>query len=846
MATIGSLIIEIAGDNSKLRRSFEDSSKLSQRFQQDILTARREFASSAVRLREDLFSGALSPREFQQQGVIAAREYNSALLSTIQQLRNAGQLTERLHASLVRELRETGMEGGRALVQGLEQSTAVAPRNLERRFQSTVVAVAFAMEAMAEGTEGGVKRALRSISLLAFAFGPQAGGIVLAITVATQAMVEFFTKTEKAAEETMRKFREGLAEMARSGPGGLIPAAKLQQQLFSGDPFAELEGKRKDETKQQFEARRLGIEGITRALREQQQIIDVARSKPSDPGAALAGGTEALRNARERAAELRAELKTLTDEQARLGPVLAKAMKDEANAAQNKLDVAALRKQEHLDVVQQLENELSQIEQTRASLAGLHESIVATNQPLANVYRDANKLLLEHNRLLVAQGLLYDKVSLRLEEISAKALGALTAAQAIAPLLLTPGGQSAGILAGSGLHVGADNQVHDRTRVEIGEALFNQPPITVRPQAAALPPGKTEQELLFQLALTEAGEALRAFGAGLRNMIGAGAMAAFKSIIGQLNPFAAVISAINQAAAPVAPIMEAIGRVVADDLAPVFKAFVPVLEQLVPVIDAVLRVFAPIVAALAPLLAAIVPIIKALFPILKAGAIVATYLFQAFAIGASIFLRAVGNVVIGFGTIIKALATAIDKLPFVSAKGAIDAAQGIIDFGRALLTSSDDFKQSAEDMAKARDEIRNITFDETAGAVAALGEAATETADALKNVPEWWKSAAAIWEATHPRDDVPGITPPGGGATLDPTGLGGKMSLPVSLGGPGSGAITDAHAIVAGASVSVNIGNVTLAEPVTDARALMRGMIREAQRISQATFGTTARWAEVM
>jgi hypothetical protein len=309
-----------------------------------------------------------------------------------------------------------------------------------------------------------------------------------------------------------------------------------------------------------------------------------------------------------------------------------------------------------------------------------------------------------------------------------------------------------------------------------------------------------------------------------------GIEAALRSISGQLNPLQSVIGGISRAAAPLNTSLTKLGNIVANTLTPVFEAFAPVIEALLPVFDALLRVLSPILQALAPLFRAFIPILTPLFWVFKQVAIIATYLWQALAIGAAVFTRAVGNIVIGFGTIIKALAVAVDKLPFVSAKGAINAAQGVIDFGRSLLQSADEFKKTAEEMAKAREEIRGVDIDPTKTAIDALGDAANATAAALLNVPAGYRVSLA---RLHAQDYAPGYGP-------SPLGTG--------LGAP-SGGKAGAYPTVSGAGSSANFmfapGSIVIPGTDMTARELFDAFLEEAQRRARSQFGDQTRWSEV-
>jgi hypothetical protein len=868
MSTIGSLIVEVAGDNSKLKRSLRDSAQLTDAYKNQLRSAQATFAASAIRTREDLFRGVLSPAQFAQQGKIAAGAYNNSILSTIDQLRSGGQLTPKLHARLVTEMRETGLEAGQALTAGMEvgtEGTSAVANKLSRRFQSTGVSIAFAMEAMANGTEAGSKRALRSIALLAFAFGPEVGGITLAITTATQFMIDFFDKARAQAEKTMFEFRGHLAEMARAGPGGFIQAAKAQQTIQSGDPFAAIEGQRKDETKPQFDARRLGIVGLERELVTLRDHLNdtakgwkeydsqVTRTMMEHAQPAVAAVAKMIG----RYSDLRAELTQLHEQEIALAPVLKLTTQAESDAAQGALDAAARARQKKDDKVDQtkvLEEQLNQVVQTRDAMEklGLSLATVAdvTRAPLVHIFDTANDRLAAHLVLLNKLHKGYDQTALHLEEIAAKAGDALVGMlklTALPPIQLTTTGQgqaASDIMRTKPL---TKDQVESRAIGQLAALLTGSGTTIGGPTAAALPttgpgaagPGVGQARIDF--AQAKFADTLRSVGSTIKSWAG--------SLASMLNPVQLIGKIFQQFAQSFAPVVEPLAGVFADlaavvakDVAPIFKALEPVLRALIPIVDNIMQVLTPVLVALAPMFAALIPIIKSLLPIIKLGAILSTYLFQAFALGASIFLKAVGNIIAAWGFILKKLAEAIDALPFVSAQHAIDVAQGIIDFGNALVESGGDFKKAADAMAKARDDINAVTFDDTAGAVGKLGEAAVETADALKNVPTWWRSALAVFQATNVRADPRTVSPPITAPTPTPTGP--VLTLPpigtsTTTGAGGAGAIASTP------SFSLTIGKVEIPEQ-KDGRALLKTLVAEAQRISQATFGTTSRWAEVL
>lgn len=858
MGTIASLIVEVAGDNSKLRRSLTDSKQLTQRYKDELKGSQKDFAESAVRLREDLFRGSLSPSEFARQGKLAAQSYNAAVLQTMSDIRAAGQLTPRLHARLVTELREVGLESGQALGKGIAagaEETAGLTSSITRRLQSTMVGVAFAAEAMANGSESGARRALRSITLLAFAFGPEAGGIALAITTATLAMLDFFNKTQKEAEKTMLQFRAHLAELARGND--FVGAARLKTQLQSGDPFATVEGKRKEETDQEFEARRIGIVGIQREI---AKLNALAAPTPTR-GGFIAGGSEEVRKTRDRLKELGDELATLKGQAAALDPVFKSALTAETNAAQNKLDEAARKqaiKDAKVDQVKKLEEQLSQVLQTRDAMVKLGESASAvadvTRGRLLEIFDKATDAFAAHAIEVNAAHKSYDQLTpalkraademIHLTEVADKAaealIGGIDLTKLKGPSLTnTFSGAVPDVLRTTPL---TKQQVEQRAGFGINTVFANvaggiQPAALPATGPGAIGPGVSQARIdaaqaIFTDALKSAGNTVKSW---------AGQLAGF------LNPVALISRIFQQFAQSFVPVLEPLQQVFSDlaavvarDLAPVFKAFEPVLRSLIPIIDDVLRTLSPILVALAPMFQAFVPILKSLLPIIKVGAVITTYLFQAFAIGASVFLKAVGNIIAAWGTIMKALATAIDKLPFVSAKGAINAAQGIIDFGNALVESGGDFKQAADAMAKARDDINAVTFDDTAGAVQKLGEAAKETADIMTNVPTWWRASLAVFQATNVRANGPAIPPP----SLTPVGGGPTLPVPNVSNNPGGGVGGGALALTPAYSVSIE--KVEITDQLMSGKDLVKSVIAEARRVSQATFGTTTRWAEVI
>lgn len=344
-------------------------------------------------------------------------------------------------------------------------------------------------------------------------------------------------------------------------------------------------------------------------------------------------------------------------------------------------------------------------------------------------------------------------------------------------------------------------------------------------QAPPTPPSLTMQHV--QRALDGFGNALSAAGRSVQQQLLPIGNAA-RELVNPIYFFGSVLteiaSAIKPVFEPLRPILQRIARIIADGLAPVFEALAPVIDALIPVIRAVVQVLSPILTALAPLFKAFVPILEALFPIFKLVAIAATYVGQVFGIVANIVLRAVGNIIIGFGKIVEALARAIDALPFVSAKGAIKMAQGIQNFGVGLLNSADQMKALANDMAHAREEIGKVQLDHSASdaadSVDNMSDAAQSAAEALLFVPQLFRYRARLVETWNPRE-LPGTS--GVPNMAGPTD--GRPSIPVGD--------------------TFNIAKVEINESESGEDTLDR-MRRQARRDSMATYGDTTRAGQML
>jgi hypothetical protein len=344
-------------------------------------------------------------------------------------------------------------------------------------------------------------------------------------------------------------------------------------------------------------------------------------------------------------------------------------------------------------------------------------------------------------------------------------------------------------------------------------------------------------------ALDVAGRGLRAFGRSVQEQL-LPISNALRQVVNPVYFFGSVLteiaSAIRPVLEPLRPVLALLARVVATTLAPVFEALAPVIEALIPIIRAVMQVLAPILQALVPLIRAFVPLLEALFPIFKLVAIAATYIGQAFGIAANIVLRAVGNIIIGFGKIIEVLARAVDALPFVSAKGAIRAAIEVQNFGRGMLRAGDEMKNLANDMAHAREEIRGVqlgTVEDAQNAAADgaqnLADATNAAAESLLFVPQIFRFRARLVEQWAPRElPQPLGTPPGRPADARPT-------LPVTP-------PTVAPPVAAAAAPTFIIHGGVVVQTSGDGEETLDNLTSTARRRAMAEFGTTTRAGEVL
>lgn len=146
--------------------------------------------------------------------------------------------------------------------------------SIGNRFGATAVAVGFGLESLARGgaaAEGGLRTALRSVASFAAFLGPE-GLVVAGVAAGADAIYEYFSRAQRAMEETTAKFYEGLNRMREaSDVSGL---GRAQQRLFSG--FTEFDVDPKSATFGR-EVRREGVQQLQQQLEAARALQVVAQ-----------------------------------------------------------------------------------------------------------------------------------------------------------------------------------------------------------------------------------------------------------------------------------------------------------------------------------------------------------------------------------------------------------------------------------------------------------------------------------------------------------------------------------------------------------------------------------------
>lgn len=334
----------------------------------------REFERAQGEIREDLFRGLITPAQAQQQGAQVGQAYNAGMLAALDTFRNnaggdrlaainlpqiertfvaglsdAGRKgADALRAEFQREMqrgeaelaamaRRSAAEVSSALTSGIGTTAVGSLRrlgiateapvaglsSLQKQAGRTGIAVAFAAEQWASGTESAARTGLRAIGTFALAFGPE-GLIVTAIATGTLAVMDFFQRTEKQAQETLGKIAgfandanvEALRKMQRSlsfgqpfdDKGKLRERSQFVEGAFAGS-LADLEGKLRQLEQERDRTKATGTIG---ELMEAQRRVDDLKRQLEPMRTEFAKIREAILNAANQPADNAGRLPGMT------------------------------------------------------------------------------------------------------------------------------------------------------------------------------------------------------------------------------------------------------------------------------------------------------------------------------------------------------------------------------------------------------------------------------------------------------------------------------------------------------------------------------------------------------
>lgn len=177
------------------------------------------------------------------------------------------------------------------------------------------------------------------------------------------------------------------------------------------------------------------------------------------------------------------------------------------------------------------------------------------------------------------------------------------------------------------------------------------------------------------------------------------------------------------------------------------------LEPLLPLIHVLQSVLVPVFNVLGTVLEAVLlPIMPFLFEALKWLGVVVLFVGEVFQRVRSMVLDAIGGLVVG-------IAEFINSIPFLSANTMLQA-------GKNMQRSAQDARDSADEMARARDELIGLTYDEAMARAKNTEELERATA-AMINIPQGFRYALARAEAATPRA-APASVSPSPSATVHP------------------------------------------------------------------------------
>ncbi len=138
---------------------------------------------------------------------------------------NVGQLDAAMSAA------ESSVKRASATMVRETETMNGAFEGMAHRFEHSGVMIAFAVNNMMDGTQKGVDRALHSIALLGFAFGPVVG----AVTTAVALILEQIKHMVQEADKEIKNFQKSLVAMGNAGE--VAQLQKKMQDLLVGTPL---------------------------------------------------------------------------------------------------------------------------------------------------------------------------------------------------------------------------------------------------------------------------------------------------------------------------------------------------------------------------------------------------------------------------------------------------------------------------------------------------------------------------------------------------------------------------------------------------------------------------------
>lgn len=192
------------------------------------------------------------------------------------------------------------------------------------------------------------------------------------------------------------------------------------------------------------------------------------------------------------------------------------------------------------------------------------------------------------------------------------------------------------------------------------------------------------------------------------------------------------------------------------------QAFATVVDALRPVVEALL---VPVSIVAQVFAAGLIPILKLLFPVIKAVGIVFTYLQE-------ITYRVIGAVVGGFGFLLRALGAFINAITPFSNPG-----NPLIRAGRFMEQTASGFLDAAREAARARDELRNLSWEDALARGTAAMDRLTQS---VVNASEGFKIERLRFNATDASASLLPPTSPRTSSAGSVTNINGNVTVEIS------------------------------------------------------------------